>query len=348
MAGAINILLTPGGIPLVPAMLASFQRSTRYKTRVIVADCNPASGHLFSSLVDARYTIPPITAANYIETMIRLIRKEKIAFWLSLLDIEQPLLAEHVREIEETGCILLRKPLPQFCNALDKSFVYKQLMDKINMPAMFFMDSEFNAKKVWSDLNGELIIKVCNSSGARNIFIPEDYDEYNFYIKKAKKHTDKTGALFVIQEIIKGDEYNTSMLHDKEGKYIYAVSRRKFEKRIIKNTTIAAAVEINSDVIGQSLEIVNCLSLFPGLNNIETIVSHADHKPYFIEINAGRTAAQDMNLIAAGINITDLLIDLALDKPCTQLAHPANGTAILKVLSDVVVSLQDVQSVPKI
>ena len=347
MPSDMNVLVTPGGIPLAPAMCASLKSSARYTSRVIAADCNPASGNLFSPLIDARFEVPPIHAANYIETMLRMIRAEKIDFWLSLLDIEQPLLARHVSEIEAAGCRLLRRPLPQFCDALDKAFVYRKLAGSINMPRMFFMDDKFNADIVWNFFDGKVIIKVCNSSGARNIFIPEDYDEYNFYTKKAKQHADKTGAMFVIQEIIQGDEFNTSMLHDKNGMYIYAVSRRKFEKRRIKNTTIAAAIEKNEDVIAQSLDVVKCLGVFPGLNNVESIVSHADNKPYFIEINAGRTAAQDMNLIAAGIPITDLLIDIALDLPCVQLAHPKNGTAILKVLSDVVVSLQDIESVPR-
>ena len=148
------------------------------------------------------------------------------------------------------------------------------------------------------------------------------------------------------QELIHGDEFNVSMLHDAGGEALYAVSRRKFESREVKSSTTAALIERNQPVIDQALEVVRAMGLYPGFNNVEAIVSSEDGRVYFIEVNGGRAAAQDMNLVAAGVPMMGMLVALAEGGCPAPVPHPPDGTAILKIRRDVVVDWADIQSVP--
>ncbi|MBU0516556.1 MAG: ATP-grasp domain-containing protein, partial [Proteobacteria bacterium] len=155
-----------------------------------------------------------------------------------------------------------------------------------------------------------------------------------------------TGLRFIAQELIRGVEYNTTSLHDHDGRVIYAISRRKFEDRPVKSTTTAAVIERRDEVIDQALTAVKALNLVPGFNNVESIVSDQDGQPYLIEVNGGRTAAQDMNIVASGVHLTDMLIDLAVGRAVSPVSHPPAGTCILKIRRDVVVDYSQVKRLP--
>jgi len=151
----------------------------------------------------------------------------------------------------------------------------------------------------------------------------------------------------MIQEVVDGDEFNVTCLHDMEGKSVYSLSRRKFEKRKIKSTTTAAVIETQTDVVEQALAAIEVLKLKPGFNNVEIIRSRKDSKPYFIEVNGGRTAAQDMNVVAAGVNITDLMVDILRGESVEPIDDIQQGIASLKIRKDVIVNYSDIASVAR-
>ena len=343
----VTVLLTPGGGPGILAQLEALKTSTRYAARVLLADCNPASGNFFLPEVDARFRIPPCSAREFIEVMVGLIRREGITHWYSGLDEELPVIAANRSHIEAAGCRLVLPPLPGLKNALDKAATHRLLERRVRMPQTFFLDQDGNPDNIWDALEGKVLIKVTASRGGRHIYIPQDREEHALYMRRVRRIMQQTGARFMVQKRIEGDEYNVSSLHGIDGRVIYAVSRRKFETRQIKSTTTAAAIEKRADVIEQALAAVDGLGLKPGFNNVECIVSREEEQPYFIEINGGRTAAQDMNLVAAGINLTDLMIEIAEGGFPEARSHPADGTAILKIRKDVVVTIKEIAGVPE-
>lgn len=339
---SITVLLTPGGGPGILAQLAALKTSSRYRCRAVLADANPASGNLFLPEVDAAYHLPSFDSANYLPDLIRLIGREGVAVMYSGLDEEMPILARHRDQLKAAGCKLVLPPASALENALDKARMHTILTGSVRMPRTWTVNDSFDADAVWQALDGRIVVKVATSRGGRHVYMPEDREEYDFILKRVARLRAQ-GLAFVAQELIEGDEFNVSSLHDSGGRVIYATSRRKFENRRNKSTTTAAVIERNDDVIEQALAAVRVMGLIPGFNNVEIIVSQRDGKPYLIEVNGGRTAAQDMNLVAAGINITDLLIDLAFDAPVQSLPHPREGVAILKIRKDVVVEYSDIE-----
>jgi len=220
------------------------------------------------------------------------------------LDEEIPILAKNRALIEDKNCMLLSPSEQALKTALDKKETFHVLKDRVLQPKTFFLDGLVDYGKIYNELSGRVVIKITSSRGGRDIYFPDDVEEYEFYLRKAEKMSKEQKREFMIQEVIEGDEYNITTLHDLEGKLIYSFSRRKFEKRKIKSTTTAAVIETQTDVVEQALAAIEVLKLKPGFNNVEVICSRKDSKPYFIEVNGGRTAAQDMNVVAAGVNIS--------------------------------------------
>jgi carbamoyl-phosphate synthase large subunit len=342
----VVILLTPGGGPGILAQAASLRRSERYQARIVMADANPASGNLFLPEVDAAYVLPPCHTPEYLPALLRLIDKEGVGVHYSGLDEEIPILASHRAELEAAGCRLVVPPPAALEESLDKIATHRRLQDQVRQPATYVLNDRFDGPAAYEALGGRVVIKAASLRGGRHIYLPEDREEYDFFLRRARRIQDRTGLRFIVQELILGVEYNTTCLHDPDGLPIYAISRRKFEDRPVKSTTTAAVIERRDQVIDQALKAVQVMGLAPGFNNVESIVSDSDGQPYLIEINGGRTAAQDMNIVAAGVPMTDLLIDLALGRAVSPVPHPPPGTCILKIRRDVVVDYEQVKRLP--
>ncbi len=340
-----SFLITCGGGPGILAQVEALKISRRHDARIILADSNPASGNLFLPEVDARYVIPPCGDPAFIDALIRLIVRENVSFMYSGLDEEMPVVALHRHEIQAAGARVLLPGHDALMGAFDKEVTLRRLDGKVLMPRTFVVDDEFDDGRVWDTLAGRLIIKAAASRGGRFIFVPDDREEYDFYLRRVRRVNKQTGMRFLVQALITGTEFNVSSLHDVTGRAIYAVSRRKFETRPVKSVTTAAVIERNDLVIKQALNVVSAMNLIPGFNNVEIIVSKDDGLPYFIEINGGRTAAQDANLVASGINLTDLLIDLACGRDVPTIDHPEDGLASLKIRRDVIVPYSKIEGI---
>ena len=76
------------------------------------------------------------------------------------------------------------------------------------------------------------------------------------------------------------------------------------------------------------------LGLARGFNNVEIIVSGG--YPYVIDINGGRIAGQDMNIMESGINFAEIYLDLALGETVPPVEMPI-GAISLKIKMDVIV-----------
>jgi glutathione synthase/RimK-type ligase-like ATP-grasp enzyme len=342
----ITVLLTCGGGPGTIVHGIALKKAAGYDVRVVMADSNPASGNLFLPWVDARYRIPSYTSDDFVPALLRLIQREKVGLIYSGLDEELSILSRSASQFSKHGCSLLLPPADVLETALDKLACHDKLQQHIRMPGTWRLSNIHDVAALYNELDGRVILKVSASRGGRHIYMADSLKEFLCYVDLARRLECDCGQPFMIQEYIKGTEYNVSSLHDASGKLIYAVCRRKFENRLIKSSTTAAAIEKNDAVIAMALKSIDMLDLRPGFNNVEIIIGDHDKQPYLLEINGGRTAAQDMNLLAAGINFSEMLIDITHGRNVAAVSHPQNGKAILKIRTDVVVDLEDIDAVP--
>lgn len=341
---AVTVLLTCGGGPGILAQLESLKRSTRYRARAILADANPASGNLFLPEVDAAYTIPGCQEPDFIPALVRLIGREGIGYLYSGLDEEMPVLAAHRDVLRQAGCELLLPPAQALWDAWDKRATFERLAGKVTLPETVVLNASIDLGGLYAALDGEVLLKAVSSRGGRGIEAPASIDDFEFAARRALRDAGPGGVL--VQRLIRGDEYNVTTLHDLDGDLVYAFSRRKFETRLIKSTTTAAVIERNDAVIEASVKAVTAMGLTPGFNNVELIISRDDGLPYLIEINGGRTAAQDMNIVASGVLVTDLMLDILRGEKPQALDHVPDGLASLKIRRDVIVNYADIGGLP--
>lgn len=344
----VRILLTPaGGVGILPE-LRSLVESKKYDPYIVLADSNSAVASFFLPEVHARYHIPQCGDSHYIDSLTKLIEREKIQYHYSGLDEELPVLASNKDRLTNIGCYSLLPDAGPLRSVLDKYAMWECLRETIRMPTTFLLSEDANRDYIYRELKGDVMFKATSLRGGRGVNLARTRPEFDFYFSQCSQKSIKDGNRFIAQSYIVGDEYNVSTLHDKAGREIFAISRRKFEDRIVKSTTTAAVIEYREDVIELARMAIHESGLAIGFNNVEIIVDNNEDKPYLIEINGGRTAAQDLNLVASGINLTDLLLDILRGEEVAQIPHPPGGTVSLQFRTYLTTQYSQIEGIAKI
>ena len=302
----INLLVTTAGGSGIYSVIEAVKES-KYKDQIklTLVDANEIAGALYE--VDNSYIIPTVNNENFFCVLKKIIKKEKINFMLSLLDEELIFLADKINELALLGVKTLIPKKSSLLNSWNKINTFK--ICKNFMPKTYILEKDIDLDKVWKELNGEILLKPAMNRGGRGIIIPEDLEELKFFANKFLKKS----IPYLIQKLIKGKEYNITSLHTDKGELVYAIARWKFEKRLIKSGSKASIIENNKDVVEFALNVLKRMDLCYGFNNVEVIES--EDGIFLLEVNAGRIAAQDMNILKANVNFIDLFIDIMNNTP---------------------------------
>jgi carbamoyl-phosphate synthase large subunit len=322
----INLLITTAGGSGIYAFLEAIKTS-KYNINLTLIDANELAGGLYE--VSKSYVVPSVYDEHYLCVLKEIFEKENINYFISLLDEELLFLSD--KNISPKHLIPSKDSLMK---AWDKRETYKTL--KSFMPKTVILTNDLNLKKIYSEFQ-TILLKPPLSRGGRRIIIPEDFEEFEFFAKRFLKKK----IPYLVQELVHGKEYNITTLHDKKGNLIYAVPRWKFEKRIIKSGSKASVIVDNEKVVKFALAILKKLNLNYGFNNVEVIEN--ENGIYLLEVNAGRIAAQDMNIVKAGINIIDLFIDIANDKRIGKIDYKRN-ICNLKIAKDIYVEFDVIKN----
>jgi len=328
----INLLITTaGGSGIYPSIEAVKNSKYKDKIKLVLVDASSIAGALYE--VDKSYLVPMVNQKEFFCVLKKIIKRENINYMLSFLDEELNFLSTKIDEIEQLGVKTLIPNHTSLLNSWNKIDTFK--VCKEYMPKSFILDSNLDLQDVWNELKGEVILKPSTGRGGRDIILPEDFEEFEFFAKKFLKK--QTG--YLIQKLIKGKEYNIASLHNKNGEVVYAISRWKFENRIIKSGSKASVIEDNSSVVEFALNILKKMNLEYGFNNVE-VIQNSDGI-FLLEVNAGRIAAQDMNIVKAGVNYIDLFIDI-VDNNHIQKPKPKLGVCNIKTLRDIWVDFDNI------
>ncbi|WP_457564440.1 ATP-grasp domain-containing protein [Caminibacter sp.] len=331
MGTSINLLVTTaGGSGIYPVIEAV--KSSKYDINLVLVDASKIAGALYE--VDKSYIIPMVSEKEFFCVFKEIIKKEKITHLLSFLDEELNFLATKKDELDKLEVKHLIPNLSPLLKTWDKIETFKSL--KEYMPKSFILEENLDLKKIWEELNGNLLLKPALSRGGRGIIIPEDFEEFEFFAKKFLKKQ----IPYLISKFIQGKEYNITTLFDKDGNVVYAIPRWKFEERIIKSGSKASVIVENKKVVNFALEVLNKIGLNYGFNNVEVIEN--DEGIFLLEINGGRIAAQDMNIVKAGVNFVDLFIDIVENRKLTKVTYK-KGVCNIKTLRDIWVDFEDIE-----
>jgi len=332
----INLLITTaGGSGIYPSIEAV--KSSKYNINLVLVDASEIAGALYE--VEKSYIIPPVDDENFFCVLEEIIKKEKIEYFISFLDEELNILAKNRDKLDKMNIKYLIPSYESLIASWDKRLTLKKLKDFF--PETYILDKDLDLKKVWKRLNSKVLLKPALSRGGRGIIIPEEFDEFEFYANKFIKKE----IPYLIQKFLEGKEYNITTLYDKKGNLIYAIPRWKFEKRIIKSGSKASVIVENDNVVNFALNALKKMNLEYGFNNVEVIEN--EEGIFLLEINAGRIAAQDMNIVKAGVNYIDLFIDIVNNKPIDKIKIKT-GVCNIKTSRDIWVNFEDIENKKRI
>lgn len=106
-------------------LLKNFRKSMGKEGRIIATDLSNTAPALY--FADAFYLVPPISDENYINVILNICRKEHIQAITTCIDPEIMLLAQHRKEFEELGVLVLTPTLETAKICFDKYKMYHYL-----------------------------------------------------------------------------------------------------------------------------------------------------------------------------------------------------------------------------
>jgi carbamoyl-phosphate synthase large subunit len=80
-------------------------------TQTVAVDYNPSSMGLF--MAERGYCVPPASASNYIDTLVAICEREKVAAFLPALDEELPHVEAATHRFREVGIMVLPSGRPR-------------------------------------------------------------------------------------------------------------------------------------------------------------------------------------------------------------------------------------------
>lgn len=330
---SVTVLLLSAGSPGNYAIIKGLKQSPRYDVTLHAADIDSLKGNLYLPEVDKAHIVPRYDEKGYWDVVFGLVEELGVEIIMDDLDEGLPDLASHEHELKKMGCNIVLPDEEPLRICLDKILTSTHLWGVVPQPMAQMVGYVSvwpeEAPRILKKYGGRCILKPVGLRGGRGVYLVTSKEEFVMCAENIAKKDS-----FLIQEYIEGEEYNCSTLHDLSGRLIYAATRLKLETRLVKSNTIAAKVVDCPIVRDTALKAIEGLGLDRGFNNVEIIVR--DNVPYVIDVNGGRWAGQDINLLASGINQAELYLDLALGVPVEPVEVPL-GAISLKIKSDVVI-----------
>lgn len=190
---------------------------------VVATDMSPYAPALYDA--DKRYIVPRMTDPGYLDIILDICHKERIAGVLSLIDPELSLLAKNRDRFAEVGTAVIGSDYEQCERSLDKMQMYQWLTEHSYLCARSYTCKE----DFYTDLNAGLInfpVFVKPVCGSASISINKVYDR-----ETVDFLFERNGNL-MIQEFLNGHEIGADVYIDMiSGKVVSIFTKKKLLMR---------------------------------------------------------------------------------------------------------------------
>lgn len=234
---------------------------------IIGVDIDPIAPAL--NVADCSYIVPRLGHPDYLSTLLKICRHEKVDLIFPLIDPDIPFLAKHRERLAETGAQVVVVPEESATIAADKW-----------QTGHFFRDLNLVTPRSWLpeqahaiDVDYPLFIKPRSGSASNHAYKVKNAKELKFFLDYVPDP--------IIQEYLAGPEITNDVICDLNGEIISVVSRRRIEVRwgeVAKGVTVYQPKVIEA-----------CTTIARALHAIGPITVQCimkDGIPYFTEINA--------------------------------------------------------------
>ena len=208
----LNILVSAVGGDLGQSVIKCL-RDSNYHPNILGCDMNPFAGGRAD--VDEFFPAPPVKdKQQYIDFLLRIIKKKRINYVFLLSDVEIIFFNENRESFRETNAIFL----------VSEKHIIDTFMDKYKTAA-FFKEKGIAYPRTWlpsqydNQLEFPLILKKRRGSGSQRLFKVNDAEEMQFYLKRNND--------MIVQEYLPGEdnEYTAGLF--KHGETIHTITFKR-------------------------------------------------------------------------------------------------------------------------
>ena len=260
------------------SLIKAFQ-DAKQPIELICADSDPLAPSFKEA--DSFQILPLFSDSDCLESLLETCKAEKISVLVPLTNKAIEFMADHRNELEVGG---RRLWIPQnraieICH--DKWTLFEFLTDE-----GFDTPSTFLPRKIESPF--PLIAKPRRGEGSKDVFVLENSDDLEFYMKKCPHH--------VFQKRIDGQEFSVDAYFDQQGSPRLIVPRERLAVR--GGEVMTSRINMDADIIDK----VIALGARLGLMGPCTIQGIQGDKFYFTDVNL-RFGSGFVHTISAGGNV---------------------------------------------
>lgn len=254
----MNILFTCAGRRNY--LINYFKEALKGEGKVFATDMQLTAPALVDA--DVAIQVPAIYSEDYIPSLLKIVKENKINCVISLNDLELPILSENKKQIEDLGARVIVADEKAIKIAFDKWETVKFLEQKgLKSPKTFI---DFNKAKEairLGELEFPLVIKPRWGSASIGIYFPETMEELELAYQLQNIRLNRTilaeaskediNHAILIQEKIPGIEYGMDVLNDFEGNYIGTFVRQKLQMRSGETDKAISIIDNRFEQIGR-------------------------------------------------------------------------------------------------
>ena len=216
----IPILVTGLGAAAVGTQVLKALTLAKTPYRIIGTDMSKESSGL--QKVDVPYVIPSAKSRDFVSSLLKICKKEKVRCVMPGTEIELLKLAQKKDIFEKKGFYVLANHYKLVKLCLDKGKLFEFLKkNNVRIPDFQVIKSIRDFRKIISPV----IIKPIKGSGSRSVFIAETNQEAKFFIKYLTER-DQT---VIVQEYTgdKDSEFTVGVLRLNNGKIKFSIALKR-------------------------------------------------------------------------------------------------------------------------
>jgi carbamoyl-phosphate synthase large subunit len=326
----LNNIDSPGpGIPVIRGL----KESESIKPRIIgLVYENLEPGAYMHNLVDKSYKVPyPSDGVEPLLERLKYIhQKENINMLIPNFDSELFTFMKSEKVLQEMGIRTFLPTLQQFEERHKANLLEYGKKYNVKVPYSEAIASVQDFRKIRDKFNFPVMVK----GKFYDAYIAYDVDQISMYFNKIAA---KWGLPIVLQEFIVGTEVNVVALGDGKGNTIGAVPMRK--TYITDKGKAWGGITLEAPAMLDLTHKIISQTLWRGGMELE-LIKTSNNDLYLIEINP-RLPAWVYLAVAAGQNLPEALVKLAMGIPVNPFTGYQTGKMFIRYSYDMICDLQD-------
>ena len=292
-----RVLVTGAGGPAGLAVMKSLNAAGM---TIYAADIDPYAAGLYHVPEQRRVLLPPGARADFVESVLAVCLRARIAVVVPTVDAELLPLAAARGSFERAGVKLVMASEATLDVCLDKWALYWQCAGSVRVPDTVLVDAEF-------DVNGPAlpaIVKPRSGSGSRGVRIVESRSDLE------QLPRDET---LIVQEYLPGPEYSLDVLATAAGRVIAVVPRSRLKVDSGIAVTGRTLHDPRLEKIGR--EVAELIGL-TSVANVQ-VKEDSDGAPALLEVNPRFPGSMPLTM-ASGVDMPALAVAEALGAPALR------------------------------